>query len=78
MGTKTDEIKTYLRQGNLKSALRIAKTFRVGFSVSEMRSIQIASETLSGSTFYSQLGIDIKVEINRAEWVLRCKYNIFT
>lgn len=57
---KTDKAKTLLKAGRFKEALAIIKTFRLGFSKEEKRSIQIAYESLSGHEhFYRSLGIDV-------------------
>lgn len=75
--SKTDRVKTYLRQGNIKDALAVAKTFRTGFTVKEKRTIDIASEVLSGGgKFYRQLGINVNEEVRNAEFILRYKYKV--
>lgn len=75
--SKTDQVRTYLRQGNIKEALNIAKTFRAGFTVKEKRTIDIAAETLAGGgKFYKQLGVDPHQEIQEAEFILRYKYKV--
>ena len=57
---KTDKAKALLKAGCFKEALAIIKTFRLGFSKEEKRSIQIAYESLSGhEQFYRSLGIDV-------------------
>lgn len=64
-----------LRTGNLKEALSIFRTFRIGFTKEERRTLQIASESLSGnSLFYQQLGIDTNKEIEKSKSILVSKY----
>ena len=64
-----------LRAGNLKEALSIFRTFRIGFTKEERRTLQIASESLSGnSLFYQQLGIDTDKEIEKSRSILTSKY----
>lgn len=64
-----------LRTGNLKEALSIFRTFRIGFTKEERRTLQIASESLSGnSLFYQQLGIDTDKEIEKSKSILTSKY----
>ena len=59
--TKTAKAKAYLQSGDIKSCLRILKTFKVGISKSEKRSIEIGYECLSGKeSFYRQIGIDVQ------------------
>ena len=57
--TKTQKAVCLLRAGDLKGALKIFRTFRVGFSSDEKRTIGIACECLCGNDgFYSSLGVD--------------------
>lgn len=75
--TKTERLKTLLRNGNIKEALAIAKSFRDGFSKQEKRTIEIAVESLKGKEeFYHQLGIDTEKEVIKAESILRTKYKV--
>lgn len=72
---KTEEARTLLKSGNFLKALAIVKTFRLGFSKEEKRSIQIACESLSGhEQFYRSLDIDTDKEIERARRLLTDKY----
>lgn len=75
METKTNKATSLLRSGNLKEALSIFRTFRIGFTKEERRTLQIASESLSGNaSFYQQLGIDIDKEIEKSKSILTSKY----
>lgn len=75
METKTNKAISMLRTGNLKEALSIFRTFRIGFTKEERRTLQIASESLSGnSLFYQQLGIDTNKEIEKSKSILVSKY----
>lgn len=75
METKTSKATSLLRAGNLKEALLIFRTFRIGFTKEEHRTLQIASESLSGnSLFYQQLGIDTNNEIEKSKVILALKY----
>lgn len=75
METKTNKAISMLRTGNLKEALSIFRTFRIGFTKEERRTLQIASESLSGnSLFYQQLGIDTDKEIEKSKSILTSKY----
>lgn len=75
METKTNKAISLLRAGNLKEALLIFRTFRIGFTKEERRTLQIASESLSGnSLFYQQLGIDTNKEIEKSKSILASKY----
>lgn len=75
METKTSKAILLLRAGYLKEALSIFRTFRIGFTKEERRTLQIASESLSGnSLFYQQLGIDTNKEIDKSKSILISKY----
>lgn len=75
METKTSRATSLLRSGNLKEALFIFRTFRIGFTKEERRTLQIASECLSGNAlFYQQLGIDTAMEIEKSKSILASKY----
>ena len=66
--TKTTKAKEFLCKGDLKSCLRILKTFRVGINKTDKRSVEIAYECLSGrDSFYRQLGIDVQSEIMKGK-----------
>lgn len=75
MLTKTNKAISLLRTGCLKEALAIFRTFRVGFTKEERRTLQIASEALSGnSSFYQQIGVDTDIEIEKSKSILYDKY----
>lgn len=75
METKTSKAISLLRMGCLKEALSIFRTFRIGFTKEECRTLQIACESLSGnSLFYQQLGIDTDKEIEKSKSILSSKY----
>ena len=58
METKTNKAISMLRTGNLKEALSIFRTFRIGFTKEERRTFQIARDILSFNyLFYQRLGI---------------------
>ena len=72
---KTEQAVSFLRAGNLKDALRIFRTFRIGFSKEERRIIQIAYESLAGKdAFYTSLGIDTAECILKSKQILTEKY----
>lgn len=75
MTTKTEKAVNLLKDGRFKEALAIFKTFRIGFTKDEKRSMEIASETLNGSgAFYESIGVDTKEEIRKAKELLKKKY----
>lgn len=77
MNTKTNKAVEYFKQGLLKEALAIFKTFRIGFSKDEKRTLEIASDCLNGrSSFYQQLGLDANNEIARSIAIIQSKYRL--
>lgn len=75
MQTKTDKAVTLFRNGNVKEALHIFCTFRIGFTKAEKRTLDIAKDTLCGrGKFYRQLGIDTDTEVATAAAIIRKKY----
>lgn len=75
METKTSKATTLLRSGNLKEALSIFRTFRIGFTKEERRILQIADEVLSGNaSLYQQIGIDATKEVEKSLQLLFVKY----
>ena len=75
METKTNKAVLLFRSGQLKEALSIFRTFNIGFTEDERRTLQIASEALSGNErFYKQIGIDTGKEIEKSKELLTNKY----
>lgn len=64
-----------LRRGDVKEALKIFRTFRLGWNKEEKRTIDIACECLCGkSDFYTSLGIDCSQVVDEAVKLLKAKY----
>lgn len=75
METKTQRAIALLKAGDVKEALKIFKTFRLGWSKEEKRTIDIACECLCGKdTFYSSIGIDCRKVVDQAVSVVTSKY----
>lgn len=73
--TKVDKVKSLLAAGAFQKALTIVKTFRIGFSKEEKRSIEIVHEVLTGNEkFYQALGIDTERDIRNAHKILIDKF----
>lgn len=73
--TKTAQVIHYLKNGDLRSALSILKTFRYDFTSEERRTIQIAYESMIGKAkFYESLGINTQLEIEKAQKLANAKY----
>lgn len=75
METKTNKAVLLFKSGQLKEALAIFRTFKVGFTNDERRTLQIASEALSGNErFYKQIGIDTGKAIEKSKSIITSKY----
>ena len=75
MRTKTEKAINLFESGCLKEALSIFRTFRIGFTKEERRTLKIAYECLSGNAgFYQQIGIDTNSEIEKSKSILLSKY----
>lgn len=73
--TKTQQAIRLLAGGDIKEALKVFKTFRLGWSKDEKRIIDIACECLCGKApFYSSLGIDCEKVVEDAVVLARSKY----
>ena len=72
---KTEKVISLLRGCDYVGALSIAKTFRLGFTKEQRRTLQIASEVLGGNaSFYRQLGIDTEKMVTDAKKLLNDTY----
>nr|DAI65106.1 MAG TPA: Tetratricopeptide repeat [Caudoviricetes sp.] len=75
MRTKTEKAISLFQSGCLKEALAIFRSFRIGFTREERRTLQIASESLSGNaSFYQQIGIDTDSMISKSVEIITEKY----
>ena len=75
--TKTSKALSLFKQGLIKESLAIFKTFRIGFTREEKRTLEIASDCLNGrSLFYQQLGVDIKKTISSSKSIIQSKYSL--
>lgn len=75
MRTKTEKAISLFQSGCLKEALAIFRTFRIGFTKEERRTLQIASESLTGNgDFYQQIGIDTDFMISESIEIITEKY----
>ena len=75
METKTSKAIGLFKDGKLRDALAIFKTFKIGFTKEERRTIQIASETLNGfGAMYQSIGIDTAMMVQKSITVIKLKY----
>ena len=75
INTKTHKAVNLFKQGLIKESLAIFKTFRIGFTREEKRTLEIASDCLNGrSSFYQQIGIDTETIIRQSLSIINSKY----
>jgi len=63
--SKTSILRSHIAKREYKSALRIAKTFRIGISKEDQRTLQYAYECLVFPDQYRQLGRDVEAAISQ-------------
>jgi hypothetical protein len=71
--SKTDLVKTHLKNGNIKDALKIASTFRLSFSKEELSVIRRGYECITHSAFYQQI-LNIEEAIEKATTLITNRY----
>jgi hypothetical protein len=65
--THRDKARMFIEKGDLKRAIRLAKTFDVTYNKEELGILDIAYETFSGKEiFYKQLGVDTSLNKQKA------------
>lgn len=75
MQNKTQQAISLFIQGDLKDAMKMFRSFRLGLTNEEKRSIEIACDCLCGrSSFYISLGIDCDKVINDAMSIVEDKF----
>lgn len=75
--TKTHKALSLFKKGLIKESLAIFKTFRIGFTREEKRTLEIASDCLNGrSLFYQQIGVDIEKTISSSKSIIQSKYSL--
>ena len=68
-------IKQLVADGKFADALSIVKSFRIGFTRDEKRTLQIAHECFTGNCkFYNDLGVNTANEIQKAKELLVIHY----
>ena len=73
--TKTEQVIVLVKAGEWAKAMNIAKTFRYGFTKDDIRTMEIASDTLNGNgKIYRDMGIDVAAEVFKCKALLRARY----
>ena len=75
METKTTKAIKLFKGGKIKDALSLFCRFRIGFTKSELRTLQIAYESSTGKdAFYKSLGINTDEQVVNAIKIITDKY----
>lgn len=75
--TKTEQARAAFARADYKAAFAIFKGFGKLFAPRDLRTLQIAHESLTGKAgFYNSLGIDTDDEIAKAKTLIQLKYNL--
>ena len=75
MDTKTAKVKRLISSGEWSAALSILRYFRLEFTQSQKRAIQITADVLNGNgKLYRQLGIDTDTIVDETKAMLEDKY----
>jgi hypothetical protein len=67
MKTKVQQAVELYEKGDLKKALRIAKTFKIGLTKEEQSQLARGYECIVHQAFYTMIGKNPKEEIKKAE-----------
>ena len=75
--TKTEQARALFARGDYKAAFAIFKGFNLIFTKPEIRTLEIAHESLTGKAgFYQSLKIDTDAEIAKAKLLIELKYDL--
>lgn len=75
--TRTDKAKELFTYGAFTESLKIFKTFKIGFTKDEHRTLEIAYESLTGNEkFYQAIGVDTAGMITQARTIIKEKYSL--
>lgn len=66
MERKSDTVRRMVAEGDFKSALRIAKGFRLGISKEDSDTMKRGYECLLYPSFYRQIGVDPSEAVEKA------------
>ena len=74
MERKSDKVRRMVAEGDFKSALAIAKGFRIGIRSEDWKQMTRAHECLTFPAFYSSIGMDPKAEIEKGIEIINRLY----
>lgn len=68
---KTDKVRRLIREGDIKSALRIAKDFSRGITYGQQHAMRMAYECMVHPQFYQEIGEDPQEWIRKGQEILK-------
>lgn len=71
---KSEAVRGYVQNGQIKEALRIAKTFRLGITKEQSDAMSMAYECLVHPQFYAEIGINPREKVEAGTAVLQSLY----
>lgn len=71
---KTDMVKEAIVSGEIKKALRIAKSFRINVTADQRDAMSRAYECIVHPDFYRQIGVDTQAAIDKGVTVVTALY----
>jgi len=75
--SKTAKAIELFQSGEQEKALRIFRTFKIGFTKEEKRTLEIAQESMSGNeSFYKSIQLDTATIRQQAIQLIKSKYNL--
>lgn len=75
METKTEKALSLYKMGKIKEALRVFKTFKIGYTPEERETLQIAYEmNCEHEKFYTSLGYNKVQMTQKAKEIIEAKY----
>ncbi len=77
METKTAQAIALFTSGDIAESIKIFSKFRIGFTKDEIRTLEIARESMTGNeSFYHAIKVDTAVIKQKAVELIKEKYNL--
>ena len=73
---KSDRVRRFIREGDYKAALRIAKDFRLGISKEQSDNMIRGYECMTNPRFYVSIGVDIARTVEKGLETLLSLYGV--
>lgn len=74
METKSDRVRSLLKNGELKAALKIAKDFQLGITKEQSDILKRGYESMVHPQFYRSIGMDVSENVRKGLETLQLLY----